>query len=345
MRHTAAVSLRLVSLNGLTYLLRSSVMVLVLPNYLMLFAMLQGPPPGGVYADAVEPTLPGATLSEAMRARLAEPMRTRNWAQAEEILAAEIERQPGSRDLLVLLGRIFFLDGKSLNAAVALLKSEKLGPLDADARFVLALAFAAIERADLARPYLQKLHDDKPGNPNYLYWLGRLDFEGQHFAEAAAKYREIIQATPEFVRAWDGLGLTCEALGKFEEAEKYYRQAVEQNRRQSKLSPWPPYNYGSMLIGLGQLDEAEPLLKEAVTSDPSFARAHFKYGVLHELRGDFEKALYELQRAVALDSDATQSFPALIRIYHRMGREADEAQAVAEFQRRKNRAEAKKLQK
>ena len=320
-------------------------MALVMLTCLMLFATLQGPPPGGGFAEAVEPTLPGATLSEAMRARLAEPMRTRNWGQAEEILAAEIERQPGSRDLLMLIGRIFFIDGKSLNAAVALLKSEKLGPLDADTRFVLALAFSAIERADLARPYLQRLHEDQPTNPNYLYWLGRLDFEAQRFADAAAKYTEIIQTTPEFVRAWDGLGLSCEALGKFEEAEKYYRQGVNRNRRQSKRSPWPPFNYGSMLVGLGQLDQAEPLLKEAVANDPGFARAHFKYGFLLEQRGDLDKALSELQRAAALDSNEAQAFPALIRIYHRIGRNADEAKAVAEFQQRKSRAATMKLQK
>lgn len=318
-------------------------MALVLLNCLVLFTALQGPPPGGVFAEAVEPTLPGATLPEALRARLAEPMRTRNWGQAEEILAAEIERQPGSRDLLVLLGRIFFIDGKSLNAAVALLKSEKLGPLEADTRFVLALAFSAIGRADLARPYLQQLHEEKPANPNYLYWLGRLDFEAQRFADAAAKYREIIRTTPEFVRAWDGLGLSSEALGNFEAAEKYYRQAVVQNRRQSKRSPWPPFDYGSLLVGLGRLEEAEPLLKEAITNDPGFARAHFKYGVLHEQRGDFEQALSELQRAAALDSNEAQPLPALIGIYHRMGRKAEEAKAVAEFQRRKSRAATMKL--
>jgi tetratricopeptide (TPR) repeat protein len=319
-------------------------MALVLLNCLLLFAPFQGPPPGGVLEGALEPTLPGATMSEVLRARLAEPMRTNNWGQAEQILAAEIERQPGSRDLLVLLGRIFFMDGKTLNAAVALLKAEKLGPLDADTRYVLALAFSGIERADLARPYLQQLHEEKPANPNYLYWLGRLDFEAQHFTDAAAKYTEIVQTTPEFVRAWDGLGLSCEALGKFEEAGKYYRQAVERNPRQNKRSPWPPYDYGSMLVGLGRYDEAEPFLKEAIADDPGFVRAHFKYGILHEQKGHFEQALSELQLAAALDSNEVQAFPALIRIYHRMGRNADEANAVAEFQQRKSRAAARKLQ-
>ncbi len=254
-------------------------------NCLMLIAMLQGPPPGGVFTDSASPPLPEATLSEALRARLAEPMRMHEWGRAEEILAAEIERQPGSRDLLVLLGRIFFLDGKTLNAAVALLKSEKLGPLDADSRFVLALAFSGIERADLARPYLQQLHTERPTNPNYLYWLGRLDFEAQHFTEAAEKYSEIARTTPEFARAWDGLGLCYEALGKFDEAEQCYRQAVGRNRKQSQRSPWPSYDYGSMLVGLGRLNAAEPLLKEAIADDPRFARAHFKYGILHEPEG------------------------------------------------------------
>jgi tetratricopeptide (TPR) repeat protein len=313
-------------------------MAMALLNFLVLLAALQGLPPGGVFDGAVELQLPSAPLSEILRARLAEPMRTRNWEQVEGILAGEIVRQPGSRDLLVLLGRIFFLEGKTLNSAVALLKAEKLGPLDADTRFVLAMAFSTIDRADLARPYLQKLHAERPSNPNYLYWLGRLDFEAQRFAAAAAKYRAVVETNPEFVRAWDGLGLSCEGLGKFPEAEQYYRQAVEKNRRQSKRSPWPAFNYGSMLLGLGRLDEAEPFLKEATADDPGFARAHFKYGVLHEEQGDFEKALSELERAATMDSNDAQPFPALIRIYHKLGRKADEARATTEFRQRKSQA-------
>ena len=311
-------------------------------NCLLLLVALQGPPPGGVFEEAMPAPLPGTPLSDVLQARLAEPMRAHNWQRVEEILAGEIARQPGARDLLVQLGRIFLLDNKPLNSAVALLKAEKLGPLDANTRFILAMAFAAIERADLARPYLEKLHKESPSNPNYLYWLGRLDFESQHFAEAAAKYKAITESDPEFVKAWDGLGLSSEGLGKFLEAEGYYRRAVEQNRRQSKPSAWPPFNFGSMLLGLGRLEEAEPLLREAIMDDPQFARAHFKYGVLHGEQGDLEKALSELERAAALDSGDAQPFPALIRIYHKLGRTADEARAATEFQRRKAQAAKRK---
>ena len=313
---------------------------MALLNCLFLLAALQGPPAGAVFERDADLPLPGAHISEVVRARLAEPLRTHNWERAERILAAEIERQPGSRDLLVLAGHIFFLDGKTLNSAVALLKAEKLGPLDAATRYVLAMAFSGIERADLARPYLQKLHEEEPANPNYSYWLGRLDFEAQHFEDALARYREITETTPAFVRAWDGLGLSYQALSNFDEAERCYRQAVEQNRRHSKRSPWPPLDFGSMLLGLGRPGEAEPFLKEAVDSDPGLARAHFKYGVLHEEQGDFENAVSELERAATLDSSDQQPFPALIRIYHKMGRQADEARAMTEFQKRKSRAAA-----
>ncbi len=62
-------------------------------------------------------------------------------------------------------------------------------------------------------------------------------------------------------------------------------------------------------------------------------------------RGELEQALAELQSAAALDSNEARPFSALIRIYHRLGRSADEAKAVEEFQRRKSRADLLKLQK
>ena len=106
------------------------------------------PPPGGV--------APQSELDRALAAR--------DYERAAQLLAAAIERQPKSRELLLQIASVFMMDRKPLNAAIALKKAEVLGPLDNHARLQLALAYIAMKRGDWARPELERLALAEPAN-------------------------------------------------------------------------------------------------------------------------------------------------------------------------------------
>ena len=111
------------------------------------------PPPGSVP--------PQSELDRALAAR--------DYDRAAHLLAAAIERQPKSRELLLQIASVFMMDRKPLNAAIALKKAEVLGPLDNHARLQLALAYIAMKRGDWARPELERLALSEPANVTYLY--------------------------------------------------------------------------------------------------------------------------------------------------------------------------------
>lgn len=278
------------------------------------------PPAGGLSVPA---SLEGTDIERALRAR--------EWERAGQLLAAEIERRPEAAELLVLAGRVFLIDRKPLNAAIALKKAEALGPIDNASRFTLVLAYLSLGRSDWARPELERLAASEPSNNTYQYWLGRLDYDAGRYASAVSRFEAVLARDPGFVRAHDNLGLCHEALHRPERAILHYRRAIELNRQAAAKSPWPALNLGILLRQRGELGEAEALLREALEYDPAFAQGRYHLGVLLEQRGLLDEAVAELTQAAALDAAYAQPHYALARIHRRQGRLAAAHESLATF--------------
>jgi tetratricopeptide (TPR) repeat protein len=186
-----------------------------------------------------------------------------------------------------------------------------------------------LNQCDWARPELEKLARANPREPLYPYWLGRLDFDAQQFKAAAANLRKALDLDPTFMKAYDNLGLTYEVLAQYDDAIRIYQQALGLNRRQLIPSPWPPLNFGTLLIKLDRLKEAETCLQEALRYEPRFAKAHFQMGLLLEKEKKDEEAIRELSGSAEYDPAYPEPHYILGRIYQRIG---DKAKADAEWQ-------------
>ncbi len=274
-------------------------------------------------------------LNAGTRALLGKAIESREYDSAEKLLVAEIERNPHSQELLKFLASVFFLDGRHLNAAVALKKAEDLGPLDDPSRFTLALSYIILDHRDWARPELEKLQAANPGNALYPYWLGRLDYDAMRFTSAVANLKKANALDPFFMKVYDNLGLCYEALGRFDEAIQTYDHAAALNREMKPPSPWPPLNLGALLLKMGKLKDAEASLKESLTYNPNFPQALYQKGLLLEKEEDDDQAIQVLRRAAALDPTYAEPHYVLGRIYNRMGKTQDAKDAWDTFHRLK----------
>lgn len=276
---------------------------------------------------------PGAVeklpLEPAQRAAVQQAIKARDYPRAETILVDEISKNPKAPQLLTFLGSLFFLDGKYLNTAIAMKKAEAIEPLDDRNRFTLALSYIILNHRDWARPELEKLAHANPREPLYPYWLGRLDYDGQQFQAAAANLRKALEVDPNFMKAYDNLGLTYEALAQYDNAIRVYQQALDLNRSRLLPSPWPPLNLGTLLIKLERLKEAETCLQESLRYEPRFPNAHLQMGLLLEKEKKDEEAIRELSRSAEYDPTNPEPHYILGRIYQRVG---DKAKADAEWQ-------------
>jgi tetratricopeptide (TPR) repeat protein len=296
------------------------------------FGVAAQQPPITALEEELSAPPPGRARSA--KSELDRALEARQYERAERLLAEAITRQPTSRELLTQIAGVFMMDGKPLNAAIALKKAEALAPLENHLRLQLALAYIAMKRPDWARPELERLAGSEPANVTYGYWLARLDYDAGQYASAVRGLQRVVAQEPAFARAHDNLGLCYEALNRPDEAIPHYREAIRLNRLEPRRrSPWPALNLGILLRSRGELEEAEGLFREALTADSRFAQAHYQLGAVLEQRGRPDEAVAALRRAAALDRDYAEPFYALSRIYRRQ-KEIDKAdEAMATFQR------------
>ena len=271
-------------------------------------------------------------LATRRRAEIDKTIAARDWPRAETLLVAEIERTQKPVELLKMLATVFMNEHKPLNAAIAIKKAETYGPLDANTRLQLVLAYIAMRRGDWARPELERLVAADPLNTGYAYWLARLDYDSGRYAAAIDRLRTVVQREPSFMRAYDNLGLCYEALNQPDEAIRQYREAIRRTREAGEKWPWPFVNLGILLKNNGQIEEAETLLNEALQADPAFAPALYHLGTILEGSDRTEVAVQTLLRAAAADPSYAEPHFALARIYRRQGRIAEADAALVTFQ-------------
>ena len=267
------------------------------------------------------------------RADIDKAIAARDWARAETLLVAEIERTQKPVELLKMLATVFMNEHKPLNAAIAIKKAETFGPLDANVRMQLALAYISMGRGDWARPELERLAFADPLNAGYAYWLARLDYDTGRYAVAIDRLKTVVQREPSFMRAYDNLGLCYEALNQNDEAIRQYREAIRRAREAGEKWPWPFLNLGILLKNSGQTEEAEALLNEALKADPNFAPALYHLGTILESSDRTEAAVQALQRAASADASYAEPHFALSRIFRRQGRIAEADAELATFQK------------
>jgi tetratricopeptide (TPR) repeat protein len=307
-------------------------------------------PGGELYHAAPTPAAPSLIqslpLDPAQRAALQSAVESRDYARAEAVLAEALDRHPQSPQLLAFVGAISFLNGNYLNTAIAMKKADALSPLGNRDRFTLAMAYVALERPDWARPELEKLAQSGEKNPLYPYWLSRLDYRDMSFESALDNGRRAIEWDPGFVKGYDNLGLTYEAMGNTEEALKAYGQAVNVNRSKTPPSPWPAMNLGALLVKLGRCQEAEAPLRESLSYDPRFPQAHFQLGLAFEKENKLSEAIHELEQAASLDPTYAEPHFALGRIHKRRGESEKSEREYATFREMKEQqSRASKLRK
>lgn len=177
--------------------------------------------------------------------------------------------------------------------------------------YPLALAYRGLGRVDDARrhlalrgevgvrppdPLMDELEDLKRGERAFIL-RGRLAFRAGRYDEAAAAFRQAVEARPDSVPARVNLGTALGQLGDRVGAIHQFRQALEVDPD----NPTAHFNLGALLAAEGALEPAIVELGRAVELAPADLGARRELGRLLGAAGRHEEALAEYGRAVALD--------------------------------------------
>lgn len=269
-------------------------------------------------------------------AQLKHDLELHDYISAEKLLLPEIARDPRSLHAATLLdftGGIYFLNHDYLNAAVAWNKSDAIVPLQSSVKFSLAMSYIQMGRTDWARRALADLARQNEKDGLYPYWLGRLDFDGHAYSQAAGHFQDAIARSPDMARAYDYLGQCYFHQNQNALAVASYQKAIDLDRNSPHPAAWPYVNLAMVLQLMNQFNEAEANLREAIQIEPDFAQAHFELGNVFEHKGEIDTAIGEFQSAARLDASYAEPHFALARMYRKLGRESAAREEVQTYLR------------
>ncbi len=242
---------------------------------------------------------------------------------AEHKLMVFLEEKPGSATAYFYLGTVRFRAHRFAEARQALEQAIRLAPGAANAWKALGAVHAAEGNFRLAEAPFRKACELDPKEEDACYYWARNYYALNQFERAIAAFRRALAVDPQPWRVHNGLGLALEALGRGEEAERHFRQAVERYRGQGRADDNPRIDLGVFLYMQGRTDEAQAQLEAAVETSPSSTRARFELGKVLLKENRLEAAGRELEKATELDPKNWAGHLLLGKVYYRLGRAED----------------------
>jgi tetratricopeptide (TPR) repeat protein len=140
-------------------------------------------------------------------------------------------------------------------------------------------------------------HLSIPAEAKRLYLKAESQLERMEVEGATASLQKAVEIAPRFMEAWNHLGTIAYLTRKYEEAEKYFRKALEQEPEAFA----PLVNLGGTLLSLQRIEEALDVNQHAVRLKPDEPLAQSQLGMSYYYLGRYDQAEASLKQAKSLD--------------------------------------------
>ena len=141
-------------------------------------------------------------------------------------------------------------------------------------------------------------------------------FNEQRYSQAMAQVAGLLEGEAASVDALNLAAACARALGRADEAERYWRLALARDPRHA--ASWN--NLGILLQHEGRAAEAEAAYRRALAQEPAYADAHYNLGLLYQQAGAWEAAAASHVRALALRPHHAANSANLGMVLERLGR-------------------------
>ena len=153
----------------------------------------------------------------------------------------------------------------------------------------------------------QRLSADRPGDPlAYEYYLRGVDLYARgDFPTAIKMLEKSAELNPTYALTWAHLGRAYSAAAslqyggreQYEKAQNAYRRALSLQPAQIETRVY----MANMFTDTGRVEQAVPLLREALMENPNHAEAHWELGYAYRFAGALQESVAECERARQLD--------------------------------------------
>src|SRR5579862_427242 len=232
---------------------------------------------------------------------IASQIATNKLDSAEKIIVGRLVNQPRDADLITFLAEVRLNQGRAQEALRLTEDAEYIGGPTPQRVQIAGLAESAQGHLAPAEMDFRRAIQLDPKFVPAHYFLARLLYTRNRFDEAIQESKATIALSPDFVRAYENLGLCYEGKDDPKKAEEWYREAIRRNMESPSKTEWPMLDFATLLIRQDRIDEARPYLEQALALNPNNAQSHFQMGTLLEKAGNLQTSLDELKIAIKLD--------------------------------------------
>jgi tetratricopeptide (TPR) repeat protein len=232
----------------------------------------------------------------------------------------------GQWDYYYLRGKIDLALHQNQDAAAEMVKALQLQPGNESLCSDAGLLFFQFENFWKALAVYQACAAHLPDSAAIQTGLGLTYFRLGKYRDAMATFHKVLQAKPDADAAREALGFLLYIEGSLSEA----RAILEARAGAPDADYYLDYLNALVLLRLrpaGDHSDALHWLDETLRKNPHFAPAYFERARIWTAQSKPEKALADLERAIATDPHYAQPYYLIAQVDYKLGKkkEADEA--------------------
>lgn len=230
----------------------------------------------------------------------------RQLDSAEKIIVRQMMASPRDPDWITELAEVRLGQNRTREALQLIHSANILSGISSTRAMLISLAYSQAGYMDRAEAPIRRAIEMEPSNATAHYFLARLLYTDNRFDESIEESRKAVAINPSFVRAYENMGLCYEGRYQRDEAEKWYRKAIELQSSSESKSEWPMLDLAILLMHEERYEEARPLLDQALHINPNNTQALVQMATWLETKGDLGGALDHYRAAIRSDENGLQ---------------------------------------
>ena len=215
-------------------------------------------------------------------------------ADAEHLSQKALEIRPNDVGTLNVLGQALLNQRRPAEAAEVFIRTLQLSPRQPNLHYNLSLAYQAIGRLDQAIASIQQAIELDPSVPVLHAKLGQFLSQGNAASDAVPVLRHALILDPKSISIRLNLAQALTDLGELSESEELSRAALF-------LSPNDP-NANRMLGRIhqirGEFDKAIPFFEKSIARQPAQAAAYFALSYSRKAQESDQQLVQTMERLV-----------------------------------------------
>lgn len=216
---------------------------------------------------------------------------------AKDALIKLVTKYPESYIGHKMLAEIYEKEGGMRKAIDEYVKAIDCQKKDYDSYYKVAFLLNDLGQQEESVTMLENLLKKKPDYCNASNLLGEILCEQEKFKEAINVYMEALRYHPEEYDLYYNLGIAYTRLNDFQNAKICYEKAANLNHDLYAAK----YNLGQIALIYRDMEAAERYFTECLYEESLEPRAYFELSKIYMLKGEKEKAITFVNKAIELD--------------------------------------------